>query len=119
MRTFKATGGVRGTRLISGRNGRTLGGDSHNGGVTAYAWQRGIVVFETTSGQQTVLWYMNLHTGNIDDLAHAHSSDGSAAILDVATSARANYAVFSSTDSFRGDTNGRTQDVFLKFLGGK
>jgi hypothetical protein len=57
---------------------------------------------------------MNLHTGNIDDLAHAKSP-----IYDVATSARANYAVFSSESSFPGDTNGPTQDVFLKFVGGK
>ena len=119
MKVFHGSGGAFKTKLISGRNGRSLGGTSHNGGITAYAHPRGIVIFANTHGSDTTLWYMNLHTGNIDDLAHAHSSDGSAAILDVATSARANYAVFSSTDSFRGDTNGRTQDVFLKFLGGK
>ena len=101
---------------MSGRGGQSLGGVSHNGGVTAYGWPRGIVVFETTIGPDTTLWYFNLHSGNIDDLAHAHSSDGSAAIFDIATSARANYAVFSSPDSFRGDSNGPTQDVFLKSL---
>jgi hypothetical protein len=119
MKVFKSSGGAFQTKLISGHNGSSLGGTSHNGGITAYAHPRGIVIFTNTHGADTTLWYMNLHTGNIDDLAHAHSSDGSAAIFDVATSARANYAVFSSTDSFRGDSNGPTQDVFLKFLGGK
>jgi hypothetical protein len=113
MKVFGSAGGARRTRLVSGRGGRSLGGTSHNGGVTAYGWPRGIVTFTNTRGGQTTLWYMNLHSGNIDDLAHAPE------IYDVATSARANYAVFSSTGSFRGDTNGPTQDVFLKFLGGK
>jgi hypothetical protein len=119
MKVFKGAGGAVKTKLISGRNGKSLGGTSHNGGITAYAHPRGIVTFTNTQGSATTLWYMNLHTGNIDDLAHARSNDGSAAIFDVATSARANYAVFSSTDSFRGDVNGPTQDVFLKFLSGK
>jgi Tol biopolymer transport system component len=119
MKVFKSSGRAVKTKLISGRNGKSLGGTSHNGGITAYAHPRGIVTFTNTQGSETTLWYMNLHTGNIDDLAHAHSHDGSAAIFDVATSARANYAVFSSTDSFRGDVNGPTQDVFLKFLSGK
>jgi hypothetical protein len=119
IKVFKSSGRAVKTKLISGRNGKSLGGTSHNGGITAYAHPRGIVTFTNTQGSETTLWYMNLHTGNIDDLAHAHSHDGSAAIFDVATSARANYAVFSSTDSFRGDVNGPTQDVFLKFLSGK
>jgi hypothetical protein len=114
MKVFKARGGSFKTMLISGRNGHSLGGTSHNGGITAYAHPRGIVIFTNTQGADTTLWYMNLHTGNIDDLAHANSP-----IYDVATSARANYAVFSSESSFRGDTNGPTQDVFLKFVGGK
>jgi hypothetical protein len=109
MKVFKSSGGSRKTVHVS----RGLGGTSHNGGVTAYGWPRGIVTFTNTQGDQTTLWYMNLHSGNIDDLAHGGD------IFDVATSARANYAVFSSTSSFRGDTNGPTQDVFLKFLGGK
>jgi hypothetical protein len=119
LRTFKARGGPRRTLLVSGRGGRSLGGDSHNGGVTAYGWPRGIVIFATATGSETTLWYMNLHSGNIDDLAHAQSSDGSPAIIDAATSARANYAVFSSTGSFSGDPNGPTQDVYLKLLGGQ
>jgi hypothetical protein len=114
MKVFGSGGGAFKTKLISGRNGHSLGGTSHNGGITAYAHPRGIVVFTNTQGSDTTLWYMNLHSGNIDDLAHASSP-----IYDVAASARANYAVFSSQSSFRGDSNGPTQDVFLKFLGGK
>jgi hypothetical protein len=114
MKTFKSRGGAFQTKLISGRGGKSLGGTSHNGGITAYAHPRGIVIFTNTQGSETTLWYMNLHSGNIDDLAHANSP-----IYDVATSARANYAAFSSQASFRGDVNGPTQDVFLKFLGGK
>ena len=114
MKVFKSSGRAFKTMLISGRNGHSLGGTSHNGGITAYAHPRGIVVFTNTQGAETTLWYMNLHTGNIDDLARANSP-----IYDVASSARANYAVFSSQASFPGDTNGPTQDVFLKFLGGK
>jgi hypothetical protein len=114
MKVFKSRGGSFKKKLISGRNGHSLGGTSHNGGITAYAHPRGIVIFTNTQGSETTLWYMNLHSGNIDDLAHASSP-----IYDVATSARANYAVFASQSSFRGDTNGTTQDVFLKFLGGK
>ena len=109
MKAFKRTGGSRKTVHVS----RGLGGTSHNGGVTAYGLPRGIVMFTNTQGGQTTLWYMNLHSGNIDDLAHGGE------IFDVATSARGNYAVFSSTSSFRGDANGSTQDVFLKFLSGQ
>jgi hypothetical protein len=117
LRDFKKSGGVKKTRLMSGRFGRTLGGDSHNGGITAYASIRGIIVFTTTTGSETTLWYANLHTGNIDDLAHAATSDGSPGIFDVASSARGNYIAFSSTETgFRGDRNGPTQDVFFKFL---
>jgi hypothetical protein len=119
MKVFGAHGGAKHSMLVSGRGGHSLGGTSHNGGVTAYGWPRGIVIFENTIGDQTTLWYMNLHSGNIDDLAHASASNGNPGIFDVATSARANYAVFSSDASFRGDSNGPTQDVFLKFLGGQ
>ena len=114
MKAFRSAGGAFTTKLISGRAGHSLGGTSHNGGITAYAHPRGIVTFTNTQNGHTTLWYMNLHSGNIDDLAHTDAE-----IFDVATSARANYAVFSSTGTFSGDSNGPTQDVFLKFLGGK
>jgi Tol biopolymer transport system component len=103
MKVFRSRGGAFKTKLISARGGRSLGGSSHNGGITAYAHPRGIVIFSNTQGGQTTLWYMNLHTGNIDDLAHTNGE-----IFDIATSARANYAVYSSD-----------QVVYLKFLGGK
>jgi Tol biopolymer transport system component len=105
MRTFRSHGGIQRTKRISPRPGT-----SHNGGITAYAPHRGIVVFTQVIGGRATLWYMNLHTGNIDDLAHAES------ITDVSTPARANYIAFSSTSSFRGDRNGSVQDVFLKVL---
>ena len=44
---------------------------------TAYAPVRGIIVFTTTTGSDSTLWYSNLHTGNIDDLAHASSDNPS------------------------------------------
>src|SRR5262249_39703495 len=115
MRDFGRSGGSLGTRLISQHGGRSLGGNSVNGGVTAYAPTRGIGVFTTTQGPQTRMYYYNVHSGNIDDLAHASSSNGTG-IHDVATSARANYVVFASTAHFDRDTNGHVQDVFLKFL---
>lgn len=119
MKVFRSSGRAFKTLLVSGHGGHSLGGISHNGGVTAYGWPRGIVVFENTRGGESTLWYMNLHSGNIDDLAHAPAPGDEPAFRDIATSARANYAVFSSTASFPGDSNGGTQDVFLKFLGGK
>ena len=105
MRVFKARGPARRTVLISGSHGRSIGGDSHNGGITAYAPIRGIVPFTNTDGGQTTLYYANLHSGNFDDLYHA---DGDGAITDVASSARANYVVFAA--------NG---DVYLKLLSKK
>jgi Tol biopolymer transport system component len=113
MRTFKRSGGVKRTVLISQRGGRSLGGESHNGGITAYAQGRGIVVFATTSGADATLWYMNLHSGNIDDLAHGSG------IADAYTSARANYVAFSASTPYKFDRNGDTQDVFVKYLGQK
>ena len=86
----------RGTDLISAtrRGGQSLGGDSFNGGITAYAGTRGIVVFVNQRGGGSDLYYRNNHTGNIDDLAHAPASSP---IQDVVTSARANFVAFTST----------------------
>jgi hypothetical protein len=113
MRTFRARGGPRKTDLISAghRGGRSLPGSSANGGLTAFAARRGIIVFANTLAGGTTLWYRNNNTGNIDDLAHGTS------IFDVATSARANFVAFSSTyQRFKFDRNGRRQDVFFKHL---
>src|SRR5437868_1335095 len=98
MRVFGARGGVQRTKLISGRDGNSLGGDSFNGGITAYASANGIITFTNTIGSDTTLWYINLNSGNIDDLAHGQTTNGKPGIFDVATSARANFVAFSSTD---------------------
>lgn len=107
------------TKLISASDsGRSLPGDSFNGGATAFVWDRGIVVFVNHGEDESTLYYHNRNTGNIDDLAHAKSgSERDPAIEDVASSARANFVVFSSTDGgFSFDRNGGVQDVFVKHL---
>jgi hypothetical protein len=114
-RTFAARGGSLNTDLISAtrRGGSSLGGDSENGGLTAYAAGRGIVVFVNHRAGGSTLYYRNNNSGNIDDLAHA----GDRTIFDVATSARANWVAFSSAATdFPYDRNGGVQDVFLKHL---
>lgn len=114
MRLMRGDGGPRGTDLISAtrRGGQSLGGDSFNGGITAYAGTRGIVVFVNQRGGGSDLYYRNNHTGNIDDLAHAPASSP---IQDVVTSARANFVAFTSTSPFVGPTGGQ-QAVFFKHL---
>src|SRR4051794_11392412 len=67
MRVFKPTGPAKKTVLISGSGGSSIGGDSHNGGITAYAPVRGIVMFANSDGGETTLYYSNLHSGNYDD----------------------------------------------------
>ena len=120
VRGFRQRGGPIGTDLISAsrRGGQSLGGDSHNGGITAYAWHRGILVFVNNQGARSTLWYRNNNSGNIDNLAAADSPvPGRPAIFEPYTSARANFVAFSSVaDSFRFDGNGAGQDVFLKHL---
>lgn len=118
MRVFGPSGGPRKTDLISAsrRGGSSLPGDSANGGLTAYAARRGIVVFATSVSGRTDLWYRNNNSGNIDDLAHA-IGEGGPGIFDVYTSARANFVAFSSADTeFPFDRNGDVQDVFFKHL---
>jgi hypothetical protein len=102
------------TDLISAsrRGGNSLGGNSYNGGLTAYAGTRGIVVFVNDQASSSDLYYRNNHSGNIDDLAHAPAS---APITDVVSSARANFVAFDSAASFVGDTGGQ-QAVFFKHL---
>ncbi len=114
QRLVRADGGPYDTDLISAprRGGRSLGGNSYNGGVTAYAGTRGIVVFVHDEGGSSTLYYRNNHTGNIDDLAHASSAGP---IFDVATSARANFVSFTSSSPFVGPTGGQ-QAVYFKHL---
>jgi hypothetical protein len=79
------------------------------GGVTAYAAQRGIVVFATGSS----LFYLNRHTGNTDDLAHAYS-----AITEPSASARSNLVAFSASGGrdFVDTPSHPRQSVYVKYL---
>jgi hypothetical protein len=114
QRLVHADGKPYDTDLISAahRGAHSLGGDSYNGGLTAYAGTRGIVVFVNDQGSSSDLYYRNNHSGNIDDLAHSPSS---APITDVVSSARANFVAFDSTATFVGDTGGQPA-VFFKHL---
>ena len=119
MRVYGPGSRVRKTDLISAnrRGGSSLPGNHENGGLTAYAARRGIVVFAQTVSGSTSLYYRNNNSGNIDDLAHATALSGDRGIFDVYTSARANFVAFSSTgDEFPFDRNGEIQDVFFKHL---
>jgi hypothetical protein len=113
-RTFAARGKGFGTDLISApyRGGGSLGGDNENGGVSAYAAKRGIVVFVHQRESGATLYYRNNHSGHIDDLAVARGR-----LADVTTSARSNWVAFtSSSRGFPFDRNGPVADVFLKHL---
>jgi hypothetical protein len=114
QRLVHASGGPYDTDLISAprRGASSLGGNSYNGGLTAYAGTRGIIVFVNDTGSASDLYYRNNHSGNIDDLAHAAAGTP---ITEVVASARANFVAFSSGQSFVGDTGGR-QAVFFKGL---
>jgi hypothetical protein len=114
QRLMHADHGAFDTDLISAtrRGGKSLGGNSFNGGITAYAGTRGIVVFVNDQATSSDLYYRNNHSGNIDDLAHAPASS---AIREVVSSARANFVAFTSTATFVGNTGGQ-QAVFFKHL---
>jgi hypothetical protein len=114
QRLMHVKGGSYSTDLISAarRGAASLGGNSYNGGLTAYAGTRGIIVFVNDSGSSSDLYYRNNHSGNIDDLAHAPASTP---ITDIVTSARANFVAFGSKASFVGDTGGQPS-VFFKGL---
>jgi hypothetical protein len=101
MRVLGGSGGPRDTDLISapGRGAGSLGGDNYNGGITAYAPNRGILLFAHTEGESTDLYYRNNNSGNIDDLAHSAAVDSLGGINEVQTSARANFIAFSSAYS--------------------
>ena len=75
---------------VSGGPKRTIrvaGGGSSNGGITVYGANRGIVTFFNGGD----VFYFNEHSGNSDDLAHMNDD-----VLEMATSARANFIAFSS-----------------------
>jgi hypothetical protein len=131
-RTFTQRGGPRATDLISAprRGAGSLGGDNENGGLSAYAARRGIIVFTNHRESGSVLYYRNNHSGNIDDLAVAGkdqngierpgakaAQEADRAITEVYASARTNWVAFSSTSqNFPFDGNGHVQDVFFKHL---
>lgn len=79
-----------GTVKRSGHNSTSTvaGSDAVLGGVSAYAANRGIVTYAVGAS----LFYLNRHSGNSDDLAHANDPIGEAA-----ASARANFVLFTST----------------------
>lgn len=79
------------------------------GGVSSRAAHRGIVVWARGGG----LFYLNRHTGNSDDLAHARRP-----ITDVATSARANLVAFASGggSGFIEPRRNRFPGVYAKWL---
>lgn len=118
MRVLRAAGGPRRTDLISAprRGAGSLGGDSHNGGLTAYAATRGIVVFVNDRGSTSDLYYRNNRTGNVDLLARATTAGP---ILGVATSARANFVAFASQNSFVGPTGGQRAVFFKQLIDGE
>jgi hypothetical protein len=118
QRLVHAGGRPYSTDLISAtrRGGASLGGDSFNGGLTAYAGTRGIVVFVNQQPGSSDLYYRNNHTGNIDDLAHAPAATP---ITDVVTSARANFIAFDSSATFVGPTNGQPAVFFKHTVGGE
>ncbi|UGS38176.1 hypothetical protein DSM104329_04599 [Capillimicrobium parvum] len=113
MRVLGPRGGPSRTDLISAtrRGGRSLGGHSFNGGITAFAATRGIVVF-VNERATSVLYFRNNNSGNIHPLAHAPASSP---ISGAVTSARANFVAFMSTAGFVGDTAGLPA-VFFKHL---
>ena len=106
-REVKRRGGAARTDLIS----TAPGGSAYNGGITSFGTNRGIVIFGIHEGSGTALWYRNNHTGNIDDLV---ASGGS--LTSVATSARANFVAFSSTESLSGYDRSPNTDVYFKHL---
>jgi hypothetical protein len=114
QRLVHASGGPYDTDLISAprRGASSLGGNSYNGGLTAYAGTRGIIVFVNDTGSGSDLYYRNNHSGNIDDLAHAAAGSP---ITEVVSSARANFVAFTSSAGFVGDTGGQPA-VFFKHL---
>ena len=132
-RVLAQRGGPRATDLISAprRGAGSLGGDNENGGLTAYAARRGIIVFVNHRESGSYLFYRNNHSGNIDDLAvagkdqsgierprrAAAAQEADRAITEVSISARSNWVAFSSTSqNFPFDGDGHVEDVFFKHL---
>jgi hypothetical protein len=114
-RIVRRSGGTARTDLISaaGRGGGAFG-QSHNGGITAYGANRGIIVFVAHEPGGDTLYYRNNHTGNVDDLAFVPG--GAGALSDAATSARANFVAFTSLARISRFDRNRVADVYFKHL---
>jgi hypothetical protein len=100
LRVYGPKGGAKRTDLITYAepkvhfDGR---GDNHNGGITAYGTNRGIITFVHSDATATDAYYWNQHSGNADDTAHAATlTTGTAGITEMVTSARANFIAFTS-----------------------
>jgi hypothetical protein len=100
LRVYGPKGGAKRTDLITYAqpkvhfDGR---GDNHNGGITAYGTNRGIITFVHNDATATDAYYWNQHSGNADDTAHAATlTTGTAGITEMVTSARANFIAFTS-----------------------
>ncbi|MBJ7354947.1 MAG: hypothetical protein JHC98_08990 [Thermoleophilaceae bacterium] len=108
--TYNSNGNVRIGLIMHGRARDSVAvHDASNGGVTARAAARGIVVW--TRGNSVN--YLNRHTGNSDDLAYANDE-----VTEVDCSARANMVAFAATggDDFI-DAKGNSQrSVYVMWL---
>jgi hypothetical protein len=99
LRVYGPKGGPKRTDLISFAQPQVKfdgKGDNHNGGITAYGTNRGILTFIHTDGTATDAYYWNQHTGNADDTAHAATQSGQPGMTEQVTSARANFIAFTS-----------------------
>jgi hypothetical protein len=108
MRVVGRHGGAHRTILVS----KVRGKDAYNGGITAFGQKRGIVVFGIREGRGSGLWYYNKHTGHVDDLAFTTHG----ALYGIATSARANFVAFTSTQRLSGLDRSRHPTVYFKHL---
>jgi hypothetical protein len=104
LRVYGPKGGAKRTDLITFAQPQVdfaPAGNNHNGGITAYGTNRGILTFVHADEVATDAYYWNQHTGNADDIAHAATLNGEPGIREMVTSARANFVAF--TSSFIGD----------------
>jgi hypothetical protein len=108
MRILGRHRGPHRTILIS----KVPGGDAFNGGITVYGQNRGIVTFAIRERRGWGLWYYNKHTGNVDDLAFSRRG----AVHGIATSARANFVAFTTSERISPFAAGRFRTIYFKHL---
>lgn len=116
-RVVKRSGGPSRTDLISapGKGSRSFGKPASNGGITAYGANRGIITFTAGQNAGATLFYRNNNTGNIDNLADTFAG-GAGSIYGVATSARANFVAFASSEQLSTYDKHGGADVYFKHL---